>query len=368
MIKMIIKRVGERLRVIDQSKLVTPRKVVNCPFRKSPLTINITTKDGKQARAEDIFPKGKLDLRAHVLAEKGTTVEIFTPAGRQIQIEKLDGLKPCEIDVYLDKVDEIMKAVASRIETPELLLVSAKGKFFEMGSEVGFPDEKPVRPVSFTNDYMLGLTEVTNKQWLAYLEATDQDIPEKVSSAEGVNHPVVEVSWYEAIKYCNWLSQQQGLTPAYTITYAKDGRTVVNVVCDIRSGGYRLPIEAEWEFAARGTDGREYPEGKFNEQAHNYANNKGTTPVDKYPAGKGPFEHLDLSGNVYEWCNDWYGEYLNEAQTDPTGPETGANKVVRGGCWDNDAGSLRSAFRDRYLPEDSSDYVGLRVARTVIKP
>ena len=158
------------------------------------------------------------------------------------------------------------------------------------------------------------------------------------------DHPVTQVSWHDAVAYCQWLSEKTGQT-------------------------WRLPTEAEWEKAARGTDGRIYPwgNGEPDKTLCNYNMNvKDTTPVDQYPAGASPYGALDMAGNVWEWCVDWYDAdyYPHSPRRNPTGPETGKYRVLRGGSWDNYAGFVRSAYRNYSSPDDRNDSWGFRPARS----
>jgi formylglycine-generating enzyme required for sulfatase activity len=172
------------------------------------------------------------------------------------------------------------------------------------------------------------------------------------------NRPVENVTWYDAIEFCNKLSEKEGLQPVYTISgrtpatgYPITGATVT---ADWGKNGYRLPTEAQWEYAAKG--GPDSP-GSYTYAGSNtigdvawYSSNSGDKTHEvgkKDPNGLGLY---DMSGTVWEWCWDWYGSYSSDAQTDPAGAVSGTGRVERGGGWDYSAGYVRSAFRDGYNP------------------
>ena len=177
-------------------------------------------------------------------------------------------------------------------------------------------------------------------------------------------HPVVEVSWYGAVAYCNWRSETDGLTPVYTINGDQ-------VTANWQANGYRLPTEAEWEFAARSRGGDDKWAGTSTEsQLHKFGNYSGekdgyakTAPIGNYESN-GIGLH-DMSGNVWEWCWDWYGDYSSTAQTNPHGSTSGSYRVVRGGSWDFKPASLRCANRSGDTPGGRSDSIGFRLSRAV---
>jgi len=176
--------------------------------------------------------------------------------------------------------------------------------------------------------------------------------------------PVEGVSWYEAVEYCNRLSLREGLAPAYTVTGDSAQWDRCSVQWDRNADGFRLPTEAEWEYACRAGTTTPYYSGKRASGAAWYEGNSGqwTHPVGgKKPNAWGLF---DTHGNVWEWCWDWYGGYSGGAQTDPAGAQTGAYRVLRGGCCFFNAGGLRSAYRYYIAPHIRSFAVGFRVARS----
>jgi len=187
---------------------------------------------------------------------------------------------------------------------------------------------------------------VTNAQYRSFCVDTGKGPPRLWPAGqipEGKeNHPVVGVSWRDAEAFCTWLSGR----------LAEEGGTV------------RLPTEAEWEFAARGPEGRAYPWGDDQPTADhaNFGRTVGdTTPVGSYPKGATPGGGHDLAGNVWEWCGDWYGPYAEAHEQDPGGPIKGEFHVLRGGSFRNIAGFLRAADRGNYHPGYVNVDVGFRV-------
>lgn len=199
---------------------------------------------------------------------------------------------------------------------------------FTMGSEDGDDDERPIRQVCFEEPFWIDVYEVTIAR------------SGPPGSLSGDNRPQNErprdtFDWFQAAAYCE----------------RRDAR---------------LPTEAEWEYAARGPDGLVYPWG--NELVGDnvvYSGNSGnrTADVGSRPGGVSWVGAYDLSGNVREWVADWYGPYSSEAGADPTGPDSGDVRVLRGGSWLGDSGSLRSANRSWDAPRVDDHYSGFRCAR-----
>ena len=220
--------------------------------------------------------------------------------------------------------------------------VFVQGGTFQMGSNDGDSDEKPVHTVTVSSFY-ISKYEVTFAEYDKFCDATGRSKPDDEGWGRG-NRPVINVSWNDATAYCQWLSQQTGQT-------------------------YRLPTEAEWEYAARG--GVETRQGVSLKYAG--SNDIGEVAWDWYNSGdkthpvgtKSPnsLGIYDMSGNVWEWCNDWYDSYPSSSQTNPTGASSGSSRVVRGGSWNNIAAGCRVALRNLYTPTSSYFYIGFRVAR-----
>ncbi|MDR2095138.1 MAG: SUMF1/EgtB/PvdO family nonheme iron enzyme [Treponema sp.] len=231
-------------------------------------------------------------------------------------------------------------------------LAYVEGGTFLMGS--GNDDEKPAHKVTVQGFY-LGKTEVTQKEYAAVMGNNP-------SNFRGDNLPVENVSWFEAVEYCNRLSLKENLVPAYS-----GGGD--SIACDFSASGYRLPTEAEWEYAAKGGNKDamiyEYSGGNSPDTTAWYRGNSGSKTHEA--AGKAPnsLGLYDMSGNVGEWCWDWYAAYTSRTQTDPRGAAAGAERSVRGGAWDSDAPALRSASRNKGAPLQQYKTIGFRVLRSV---
>jgi formylglycine-generating enzyme required for sulfatase activity len=245
-------------------------------------------------------------------------------------------------------------------------LVLVAGGTFSMGDTDGGGEsnEKPVHQVTVSSFYM-ARTEVTQKEFGAVMGINP-------SQHRGDDRPVENVTWYDAVAFCNEKSRREGLRQVYSISgIQKNGDGTINtaeVSADWRATGYRLPTEAEWEYAAKGgTKSRGYQYSGGNDLApiawHGANSNGETHPVGtKQPNELGLF---DMSGNVWEWCWDWYGAYAEGSQTDPHGPAEGSLRVGRGGAWRSPAERERTALRfNNYPPAHRSLLLGFRPVRT----
>jgi formylglycine-generating enzyme required for sulfatase activity len=182
---------------------------------------------------------------------------------------------------------------------------------------------------------------------------------------EGERRPVEQVSWFDAIEFCNRLSDRQGLRRCYS---GSGG----GIVCDWEAGGYRLPTEAEWEFACRAGSPTAFSAGPcldpfgpdaVLESVGWYIENAKSLTHDVAEKERNAWGLHDAHGNVWEWCWDWYGSYTVPAQIDPLGSQWGTARVVRGGSWFSPPKYCRSAFRSRYSPELRHNFLGFRVVR-----
>lgn len=250
----------------------------------------------------------------------------------------------------------------------DMVMVYVPAGEFQMGSETGGDDEKPVHTVA-VDGFWLDRTEVSVAQFRDFVSATryettaeqagesyvltgdgwnqvsgaDWAHPEGPSSQAVNDHPVVQVSRNDAVAYCEW-------------------------------AGARLPTEAEWEYATRGPEELTYPWGNtFDGTRLNFCDKnctyewadkdvddgyKSTAPVGSYPDGASWVGALDLAGNVYEWVADWYGNYPSGRQVNPTGPQSGETRVLRGGSWIGDEWLTRGAVRYWLMPPSTVYYLG----------
>lgn len=192
------------------------------------------------------------------------------------------------------------------------------------------------------------------------------------------DRPAVDISWYEAISYCNWRSIQEGLKPCYSVKdYNKlwllRKKEIHNsndkIKCNFKANGYRLPTEAEWEYAASNRLGTSQYFRKYSgsDRINDISWYSGNSDNETHCVGmKEPNELriFDMSGNVWEWCWDWYGDKIIISQNNPTGPILGSYKVNRGGGYDNKASLCRIDYRNRSNPDFSSFRIGLRLLRS----
>ncbi|MHC6204670.1 SUMF1/EgtB/PvdO family nonheme iron enzyme [Breznakiellaceae bacterium SP9] len=245
-----------------------------------------------------------------------------------------------------------IRTAAVPVNPPSADMVRIPAGTFTMGSpanEAGRWDQDPQHSVSISKAFFMSKYEVTQREWVNVMGSNP-------SNFKGDNLPVERVSWFDVIDYCNKRSVKEGLTQAYT----RNGDTVT---WNRNANGYRLPTEAEWEYACRAGTTTPYSSGSSVDTAGWHSDNSGkkTHPVGTKQANA--WGLYDMHGNVLEWCWDWHGAYSSGSQTDPMGAASGSLRVFRGGGWGSSAAGLRSAYRYGYPPSDRDGDLGFRVVR-----
>ena len=286
----------------------------------------------------------------------------------------------CENPIMMKLLDPLVQEKnIEKIKKANIEMILIPGGSFEMGNDKGENDEKPVHKVTLSSFYM-GKYEVTYALYEAVMGSSPQ--PESISTASGEvqeKRPVRYLNWYDAIVFCNKLSMAEKLSPAYSVLSStnpanwgaiptKEGESWNVVVVD-GSYGYRLPTEAQWEYAARGGKGSPedyiYSGSVTLDDVAWYSENSNSKTHEvgkKKPNGLGLY---DMIGNVKEWCWDWKGIYPSGAQTDPVGVFSGGYRVVRGGSWTEMAGFARSTYRSWSSPYSRFYTNGFRIVRPV---
>ena len=231
--------------------------------------------------------------------------------------------------------------------------VFVEGGTFFMGDDAGELRERPMHEVTVSSFWIMK-TEVTQAAWEAIMGMNP-------SNFKGRDLPVETMAWIDAVEYANKLSSKDGFQPAYRMMKG-------TAICDFTKNGWRLPTEAEWEYAAM---------GGAKSTGYIYAGSNSADPVAWYkpnsknsthPVGTKAGNELgiyDMSGNVWEWCWDWYeeGYYAKSPSADPRGPSSGTYRVIRGGSWFSLAALARVSFRNFFDPADRIYYLGFRLVR-----
>jgi len=238
-------------------------------------------------------------------------------------------------------------------------LVLVEGGSFYMGDKpsCAIRSEQLVRQVT-VNSFYINKYEVTFEEYDEFCHDTGRNKPKDFNWGRGLQ-PVVGVTWYDAVQYCNWLSRKERITPAYS---EQDN----SIICDFNTSGYRLPTEAEWEYAAKGgmqSHGYKYSgSNDMSEVAwYKYNSCHRTQPIgQKRPNELGVY---DMSGNAWEWCWDWYDRNYYAHGDNPTGPLSGSFHSIRGGDMNFYACGLD--YRFNYAVSSRITYIGFRLARSV---
>ena len=231
----------------------------------------------------------------------------------------------------------VIQIAAAQEINPEMIFV--QGGTFKMGSNFGVEDELPIHDVR-VDDFYIGKYEVTQREWRQIM---DQDTSKRYFGGFD-SLPVERVSWYNVIAFIEKLNQKTGLK-------------------------YRLPTEAEWEFAARGGNSSKGYKYSGSNSDTSVAWKVGNSHARSHPVGRKKPNELgiyDMTGNIFEWCSDWYSptSYQVSPKENPIGPAVGIHKVIRGGSWFFDNTGLRSCDRASANPEYRYGYIGFRLCRS----
>ena len=277
---------------------------------------------------------------------------------------------------HADRIPSIVASVSYVIEDyePGQMVYVPSGTYM-MGDTRGGgnPNESPAHEITLDHFYV-GKYLVTQAEFAQYLEPGAEWINQL---GQGDNHPAYNISWYHAIKYCNLRSMAEGFTPVYKINGSTDpanwgavpmftNATWNAVICDWNANGYRLPTEAEWEYAARG--GSNTPDYLYSgsDEINDVGWHEGNSVRKSHPVGGKAANGLmlyDMSGNVWEWCWDWFGIYSEYPLDNPTGASSGTQRMRRGGSWGAEAYGSRVSHRVSTVPSTVNYNNGFRVCR-----
>jgi formylglycine-generating enzyme required for sulfatase activity len=297
------------------------------------------------------------------------------------------------------KMEAVKKSSCCQPGAINLAMISIEGGTFNLGAAVQPSTDGQGDNGAVTNnhdvtlsDFCMSETQVTQAQFFAVMGEYPSYFQSSTNPnyAPSDNKPVEQVSWYDAITFCNKLSLMEGKTPVYSVSginwatlLYSDIPITINATwdaatMDLSANGYRLPTEAEWEYAARG--GNQSLTAQGNPPDYYYAGSNTANDVAWYRGNNGPSgtptcgtkpvaqkQHnalglYDMSGNVYEWCWDWYGAYTATPKTDPTGAVSGTNRVLRGGDQGDFAYNVRVSVRGGCFPSARSfAHMGFRI-------
>lgn len=308
------------------------------------VTINGTNFGAKQGTSVITF---NTINAAKIKSWTNTKIECYVPANAK------SGM--LFITVNGDKSNEVSYKITSSIE-----MVLIPSGTFDMGNTgtyggITYISEEPVHEVTISRDFYMSKYEI---QQGLYTELMGTNLFEH----KGVNFPADRISWYDAVAFCNALSERDGFTKCYTIKGT-------NVTCDWSANGYRLATEAEWEYACKAGTKSDFYSGKSESDLARvawYSGNSGDTTHVPGQLEPNDFGLYDMLGNVIEWVWDWSGSYDSGSVTDPKGPGSGTVKILRGGSWHQGManGTCRSSFRGwEDTPNSHSSTDGIRVVR-----
>jgi len=358
---------GQIIKQLKNIRLQPSRINIEARMPKAePVSKRLTLKKGDTLTV-DLYPAGTIQIVVDPfdakIELKGDAGEYYTsegknifsdvPVGKYELIAKADKHKTYT-ETFTLKADEKLKKSITLIEgsdiPPNMVLV--EGGTFTMGDTWGDGDndEKPTHKVTLSSFY-ISKFEVTQREWWEVMGSNP-------SHFKGDDLPVENVTWYNATDFCNKMSLKDGLNPCYII----DIKWVVT--CNFDADGYHLPTEAEWEYAARGgskSRGYKYSGSDNIEDVAWYDDNSNEKTYQVGIKIANELGIYDMTGNVWEWCWDWYGKYSSSSVTDPKGSSSGEHRILRGGSWGSDDGDGRIANRTGINPDSWINYIGFRV-------
>ena len=345
-------------------------------WREVEADLDAAFRRSQQGGAQAYEEKGRFGF-------KDADGKILVPAQYEEVRPFKGGIAPVKRDALWGFVDtsgtEVISPQFSSPGIPKPQMVLVQGGKFQMGDQFGEGDEDelPLHEVQL-NSYYMATTETTFAAYDLFCAATGRALPDDEGWGRA-QRPAIYVSWYDAIEYTNWLSVQHDLEPVYSINKEQQDPTNQSTLDDLKwtvrpnwsANGYRLPSEAEWEYAAKGgaveTENYRYSgSNEINEVAWYSGNSDSQTQLvgAKKANALGLY---DMSGNVYEWCWDWYASdyYQSNAASgqNPKGPDRGSSRLVRGGSWNFNPNYCRATIRNWLIPVNRSYIIGFRVVR-----
>lgn len=319
----------------------------------------------------------RLGLLLFVVLAVGVALATALFSSERLSPLPVEELPPADVQVVVPDVQVVVPDAELPVSPGSFVLIEAGT--FNMGSpatETSHADDETEHEVTITRAFYMQAHEVTQGEWQVLMGNN----PSYFQSC-GNNCPVENVTWYDALSYANALSREQDLDECYELTGCagrpgEDMECAVVTFSGLDCEGYRLPTEAEWEYAARAGTATAFYSGSITEEECGldrnldeigwYCGNADDTTHPVCRKSPNDWGLYDMLGNVWEWCWDWYdgGYYTTSPSRDPLGPSSGQNRVRRGGGWSYGVCSVRSADRDRNAPGGHNNYLGLRLARS----
>lgn len=321
----------------DLMLLVKPTDAISKIYRNNSL---VKTVKGSQIIKDLLVGDYNINITANNYKSLNGIITIKESEKSEISFELVKGKDDIIIssDTYID-------------------MAYIEGGSFRMGNSTGEIDEKPAHLVSISPFY-IGKYEVSQSEWFSVMQTNPSEF-------KGDNLPVENVSWFDAVNFCNNLSLKENLTPAYLINGS-------NIICNWAANGYRLPTEAEWEFAAKGgnrSNDYTYSGSNSIENVGWFASNSNAKTNNVGSKKSNELGLYDMSGNVYEWCWDWYdASYYRDSQANnPLGASSEFQRVIRSGSIYNEKNNCRVTNREHDFSYNKYSYLGFRVAKSDIQ-